>query len=169
MKALGVQIEHEYWHSTASTKVLDVLVVEDCDNDRRRIRKGLKLCGHTGELYIACDGAEALQFLRREKGFEDAFRPDLVITEINLPKFMGWDVLFEVRRSLDLQRTPVVVFTHWRAEGQVGRAFDLQASAVIEKPIDLEPFLHAVRSIHDFWMRVHVPTWRPQKVRYGPP
>jgi len=45
-----------------------------------------------------------------------------------------------------------VVLTISAAEADVLRAYDLHANCYIIKPVDLDQFVKAVRSIEDFWL-----------------
>lgn len=105
-------------------------------------------------LSVESKGVEASAFLRRDGRFAHAARPDLLLLDLNLPKLSGQEVLAEIKEDDDLRRIPVVVLTSSAAEEDVGRSYQLHANCHITKPVDLEPFLHVVRTIDDFWLTV---------------
>ena len=95
-----------------------------------------------------------MAFLRREKGFADAPRPDLILLDLNLPRKAGHEVLAEIKSDPDLQRIPVVVLTTSDAEEDILRSYDLHANAYVTKPVDFDCFLNVVRQIDEFFVTV---------------
>jgi CheY-like chemotaxis protein len=97
---------------------------------------------------------EALAFLRREGRYADAVRPDLILLDLNLPRKDGREVLEEIKADGSLRHIPVVVLTSSQAEQDIVRAYDLHANCYVSKPVDLDQFIHVVRSIEDFWFTI---------------
>ena len=97
------------------------------------------------------DGVEALVFLRRQKPYVDAPRPDLILLDLGLPKKSGTEVLAEIKADPDLKRIPVVVLTSSDAQEDIFATYDLHANAYTKKPVDADEFLKAIRTIEDFW------------------
>jgi CheY-like chemotaxis protein len=139
---------------------IKILLVEDNPADVVLTRENLSECKILHELHVAEDGVEALSFLRRKGPHRDAPRPDLVLLDLNLPRMDGREVLAEMKADESLRRIPVVVLTSSEAEEDVVRSYELQASAYVTKPVDLEGFGKIVRGIEGFWFAV---------VRYPPP
>ena len=132
--------------------VVDVLLVEDDPGDMLLIREAFEYNKVHNALHVASDGVEALDFLHRRNGHEDAPRPDLVLLDLNLPRKDGRQVLAEIRADAVLRRIPVVVLTTSEAEQDILRAYDLHANCYITKPVDLDQFIAIVQSIEDFWL-----------------
>jgi CheY-like chemotaxis protein len=78
----------------------------------------------------------------------------MILLDLNLPKKHGREVLAEIKADDDLRYIPVVVLTTSKADEDVHRAYALHANCYITKPVDLEQFLNAVRSIENFWLTV---------------
>jgi two-component system, chemotaxis family, response regulator Rcp1 len=97
---------------------------------------------------------QALKFLRRQNGFSEAPRPDLILLDLNLPGKDGREVLAELKADPDLKTIPVVVLTMSRAEADIFRAYELQANCYITKPLDFVQFLDVIRTIEHFWLAV---------------
>ena len=74
--------------------------------------------------------------------------------DLNLPKKDGREVLAEIKSDPDLQRIPVVVLTTSKSEQEVLKAYNLHANCFVTKPIDLDQFMHVVKSIEDFWLSI---------------
>lgn len=133
---------------------IEILLVEDNPADVRLTQEALKEGRVRNSLHVARDGVEALAFLRREKGFENAVRPDLILLDLNLPRMGGSEVLEVIKRDPDLRRIPVVVLTTSKAEEDIVRSYDRHANCYISKPVDLEQFFEVVKSIDDFWLSI---------------
>jgi CheY-like chemotaxis protein len=63
-------------------------------------------------------------------------------------------VLAEIMEDPDLRRIPVVILTSSQEERDILKSYDLHANFYITKPVDLEQFIEAVRSIEGFWLSV---------------
>src|SRR5215471_17594955 len=133
---------------------IEILLVEDNPGDVRLTIEGLNEGKVRNNLHIARDGVEALAFLRREGGFADAVRPDLILLDLNLPRKDGREVLADIKSDPVLKTIPVVVLTTSRAEQDVLHSYQLQANCYITKPVDLEQFITVVKSIEDFWLTI---------------
>lgn len=134
--------------------VLQILMVEDNPGDVQLTSENLADCKILHELHVARDGIEALEFLRGEGSFSGVPRPDLVLLDLNLPRKDGREVLAEMKTDPALRSIPVVVLTSSSAEEDVLRSYDLQASAYVTKPVDLDGFSKIVKGIEHFWFSV---------------
>jgi CheY-like chemotaxis protein len=130
------------------------LLIEDDPDDVWHTRQMLKDNKVTNHLHVVKDGEEAISFLRREKPFADAPRPDMVLLDLNLPKKDGREVLADISADESLAKIPVVVLTTSKAEEDILRARDLNCHSYISKPVRLDHFLMLVRSLGDFWVTI---------------
>jgi two-component system, chemotaxis family, response regulator Rcp1 len=137
-------------------KPITILLVEDNPGDADLAREALENSKFNNNLQVVDDGEKAMAYLHREGAYRDAPRPDLILLDLNLPKKDGRQVLAEIKVDPELMRIPVVILTTSRAEEDVLRTYNLHANCYITKPIDLNQFLHVVRSIEDFWMSIVV-------------
>ena len=131
---------------------VEILLVEDSPGDVQLTNEALRDAKVSTHLHVATDGEEALAFLRREAGFEDVPRPDLVLLDLNLPKKSGHEVLEEIKSDPELRRIPVVILSTSDAEDDVLAAYDRSANCYVTKPVDLDRFWEVVRSIDQFWL-----------------
>jgi len=133
---------------------IQVLLVEDNPGDVRLTKEALKEGKMLNRVTVVGDGVEALSFLRRQGKYADAGQPDLILLDLNLPKKDGRQVLAEIKADPGLKRIPVVVLTTSSAEEDILKTYDLHANCYVTKPVDLEQFMHVVKSIEDFWITV---------------
>ncbi|WP_432072561.1 response regulator [Streptomyces wuyuanensis] len=137
-----------------ATKPIEVLLVEDDPGDELMTREAFEDNKIGNTLHVVRDGEEALDFLYRRGAHPDAPRPDLILLDLNLPKYDGRQVLERIKADSDLTHIPVVVLTTSAAEEDILRSYRLHASAYVTKPVDLEQFIAAIRKIDDFFVTV---------------
>lgn len=132
-------------------EAVDILLVEDNPGDARLAMEALKEGGIANRLHVVPDGIEAMNFLRREGGYEAAPRPHVILLDLNMPRMDGRQVLARVKSDDALKRIPIVVLTTSQAEQDIIKSYDLHANCYITKPVDLDRFIAVIRSIEEFW------------------
>ena len=138
----------------AAARVVEILLVEDNEGDVRLTREALKEGRIRNRLSVVPDGEQALAFLRREGVHADAPRPDLILLDLNLPKYDGRQLLEQIKSDADLCHIPIVVLTTSSAEEDILRSYKLHANAYVTKPVDLDQFIAAIRQIDEFFVQV---------------
>ncbi|MFG3615750.1 response regulator [Nocardia sp. NPDC047654] len=139
---------------TSPGQPIDILLVEDDPGDELMTREAFEDNKIGNTLHVARDGEEALEFLYRQGRYPDAPRPDLILLDLNLPKYDGRQVLEKVKADPDLAHIPVVVLTTSAAEEDILRSYRLHANAYVTKPVDLDQFVAAIKQIDDFFVQV---------------
>lgn len=133
---------------------LGVLLVEDDPGDVLIAQEALKESKLNSRLTVVPDGVAAMAYLRKENGFADAERPDLILLDLNLPRKSGHEVLAEVKTDPSLRKIPIVVLTTSQASEDVARSYDLHANVFVTKPVDFDRFADVVRQIDDFFLTI---------------
>jgi two-component system chemotaxis response regulator CheY len=105
---------------------------------RRLVKMTLASCGYDVE--VAEDGVDGLEKL-------DDVRPDLVITDINMPRLDGFGVIEGVRRHPTYNKIPILTLTTESAAELKQRARDAGASGWIVKPFDKDKLLRAIKRV----------------------
>ena len=136
------------------SKPVEILLVEDEPGDVRLTIEAMRQAKVRNTLHVVEDGMEALDFLFRRGPFAQAPRPDLILLDLNLPKKDGREVLSIIKEDPNLRQIPVVVLTTSGADIDIMRCYSLHASCYVTKPVDLNQFLHVVKSIEDFWLTI---------------
>lgn len=137
-----------------NAKPIDVLLVEDDPGDELMTREAFQDNKIRNNLHVARDGEEGLDFLYQRGAHKDAPRPDLILLDLNLPKYDGRQLLEQIKSDADLCHIPVVVLTTSSADEDILRSYKLHANAYVTKPVDLDQFIEAVRQIDDFFVQV---------------
>src|SRR6185503_13972646 len=102
-----------------------ILVVEDERDIAALVAYHLTKEGY--RVRTAEGGVEALEAISVE-------RPDLVLLDLMLPGFSGYEVLGELRRRPELNELPVVVLTARRDEVDRVKGLELGADDYVTKP-----------------------------------
>jgi CheY-like chemotaxis protein len=139
---------------TPAGRVIDVLLVEDDPGDVLIIREVFEHNKIANTLHVASDGQEGLDFLYKRGDHVDAPQPDLILLDLNLPKYDGRQLLEKIKSDADLCHIPVVVLTTSSAEEDVLTSYKLHANAYVTKPVDVDQFMSAVRQIDEFFIQV---------------
>lgn len=134
--------------------MIEILLVEDSPGDVRLTQEALKSAKILNNLSVAQDGAEAMQFLKREEKFKEAPVPQLILLDLNLPKKSGIEVLKELKQDPQLKHIPVVVLTTTKDELEILKAYQLHANCFISKPVDFTQFVSVINAIEGFWLTV---------------
>jgi CheY-like chemotaxis protein len=100
----------------------------------------------------ARDGVEALEYLQNP----DARQPDLIVLDLNMPRMNGAELLAILKDDEQLKAIPVVMLTTSRAPEDVATAYRRHANAFVAKPVNLDDFNRAVRSIDSFYLETAV-------------
>ncbi|NJQ00355.1 response regulator [Streptomyces zingiberis] len=136
-----------------TARPIEVLLVEDDPGDVLMTREAFEdKIGNT--LHVVQDGEEALDFLYQRGAHGEAPRPDLILLDLNLPKYDGRQVLEQIKSDSELSTIPVVVLTTSAAEEDILRSYKLHANAYVTKPVDLDSFISAIRQIDEFFLTV---------------
>ena len=114
-----------------------ILVIEDDDVMRELMQLSLVRSGY--EVTVAEDGV---------RGYDTALflKPDLIVTDIQMPGADGIHVVRRVRDTPSLERTPILVTTAF-GTGSATFALQLGANAYEPKPINSQSFLSTVRRL----------------------
>lgn len=146
---------------TQVQKVVNILLVEDNPDDVLITRKALTEARVANKLWVARDGQEALDFLYHKGKYQDsaaALRPGLILLDINLPKVNGLDVLKRIKDDPDLKRVPVVLLTVSRREEDIARGYNNGCNSFIQKPVEFEKFVEAIKQIDLYWGLLNIPS-----------
>lgn len=106
----------------------DVLVVDDSAAIRKILQRVLRQTGMAiGTIHEAGDGEEALALLKAQ-------RVELVLTDINMPKMDGLQLLAAIKGEAVWRDLPVVMITTEGGEAKVADAVRLGARGYVRKP-----------------------------------
>jgi CheY-like chemotaxis protein len=114
-----------------------ILLVEDDFDVREALAETLREEGY--DVDCACDGEEALQYLRR------GARPGLILLDLMMPKMSGSEFRMVQKVDPTLRDLPVVLLSADSRMEDKARA--LEADGAIRKPIDLPELLGTIEKL----------------------
>ena len=135
-----------------SVQLAEILLIEDDLGDILLTQEACKSAKLANKIYVARDGIEALDFLKRVNGNESAPRPDLILLDLNMPRMNGHEFLKEIKANPEFSAIPVVVLTTSEDEKDVLATYQLHANCYITKPVSLEGMKKIVSAIDEFWI-----------------
>lgn len=134
-----------------------ILLVEDDPGDQELTRRSLQGDLLKTDLRIANDGGEALDYLFRRGRYADpeaSPRPDLIMLDLNMPRVDGKQVLEILRQTPALDPIPVIVLTTSSEEVDVVRSYDLGCNSFLQKPVEVDAFIDALRTLRRYWLEL---------------
>ena len=141
---------------TGPTKPTRVLLIEDNPGDVRLTQEAFQECRSRIHLDVAMDGEEAMRRLRGEGEFAGLPLPQLILLDLNLPRWNGKDVLKVIKTSERLRSIPVIILTTSTSEPDVQECYELYANCYLNKPVDFGQFFELIGHIETFWLNTAV-------------
>lgn len=141
-----------------------ILLVEDNPDDELLMLRALAKNDVAGEVVVARDGVEALDYLFAEglhAGRAADAMPRLILLDLKLPRLNGFEVLQRVRADERTRLLPVVILTSSRERRDVLEGYGLGANSYVRKPVDFEQFLKVVGQLKLYWLGLNESPLRP--------
>lgn len=133
---------------------VNILLVEDNDGDIILTTEAFKVAEMPTTLHVCKTAEEALDFVNREEGYEQAPRPDLILLDLNLPRMSGHEALQILKNDLDLREIPVLVMTSSDAESDISESYRHHANGYVVKPFGMDELTKIVKAIEAFWFNI---------------
>jgi diguanylate cyclase (GGDEF)-like protein len=119
-----------------------VLVVDDDPDKRMLLTVALQMAGY--DVRTANDGEEGLAAM-------ESYHPDLLITDVMMPKMDGYELARRVRANPLTRFVPIIIQTAARNDAQdQRRGSEVGALGYITDPTDLDLLLARARTLLDF-------------------
>ena len=109
-----------------------VLVVDDAQGIRTYLANLLELKGY--DVLVAVDGVAALEVARSDQ-------PDLVVSDVEMPRMDGFDLTRAVRGDPQLRHIPIIMITSRTAERHRAYAKEIGVNIYLGKPYQEEELL----------------------------
>ena len=130
-----------------------ILLVEDSQADAEMAMDALREANLVNPVVHLEDGVDCLDYLYARGAWADRERldPAVVLLDIKMPRMNGLHVLTQMRSDARMRRIPVVILSSSREESDLARSWDLGVNAYVIKPVDVDQFFEAVRTLGQFW------------------
>jgi chemosensory pili system protein ChpA (sensor histidine kinase/response regulator) len=127
-------------HIEEGKRTTSVLVVDDSPSVRKMNEKMLKDAGLMP--ITAKDGIEALEILESTKEL-----PDVILTDIEMPRMDGYELLATLKRRERFKKIPVVMITSRTSEKHRQKALELGAAEYVTKPFDYAELVEKIKKM----------------------
>ncbi|HKG23273.1 MAG TPA: response regulator [Blastocatellia bacterium] len=114
-----------------------ILVVDDSDDTREMMARLLELESFT--VITAEDGDAGIYRARSE-------RPDLIITDINMPNINGIEMIRLLRNEADFSRVPIMAITAY-GNSVAAEAIEAGADQAMTKPVEFESLIDDIKKL----------------------
>ena len=130
-----------------------ILLVEDSPADAEMAIDALREANLANPIVHVEDGVEAMEYLLRQGRFAGRSdeEPAVLLLDIKMPRMDGLEVLQRIRADERLRRMPVVILSSSREESDLVRSWNLGVNAYVVKPVDIDQFFAAVKTLGKFW------------------
>jgi chemotaxis family two-component system response regulator Rcp1 len=128
----------------------ELLLVEDNEGDIELTQRALR---HAVDcrLSVVNNGAEAMEFLRKEGSYGQAPTPQLIFLDLNMPRMDGKRFLETVKADAKLRAIPVVMLTSSQSESDIRDCYERFVSCYVVKPFNGKEFTATVQQVVNFW------------------
>jgi CheY-like chemotaxis protein len=137
--------------------VVSIMLVEDDEVDVMNLKRAFKKNNITNPLYLAGNGLEALDLLRK-CGTEEMPLPKIILLDLNMPKMNGIEFLKELRKDEKLHGLSVFVMTTSNKDNDIIDAYNLNVAGYILKPLSMDKFMGAVAALSNYWQLMEFPS-----------
>jgi len=117
---------------------LIILVVDDNLGTRLSVSDYLEMSGYS--VITAEDGQEALSLI-------DKYHPHLIVTDINMPKLNGYELVQQVRKRPAFRLLPVVFLTERSSTDERIKGYQLGCDLYLPKPFEMKELSAVIRNL----------------------
>jgi chemosensory pili system protein ChpA (sensor histidine kinase/response regulator) len=125
---------------SVEARQLSVMIVDDSPSVRHMNTRMVRGAGWLP--VIARDGEEALELLRSSDS-----TPDIILSDVEMPRMDGYELLANLRQSGPWEKIPVVMITSRAGDKHREKAFELGVSEYLVKPYDDTKLLEIIRNL----------------------
>lgn len=119
---------------------LAVLIVDDSPSVRHLNTRVIQNAGWNA--VTAKDGIEALEILQAAESL-----PDIVLTDVEMPRMDGYELLASLKKDKRMRSVPVVMITSRTGDRHRQKAVELGVSEYLAKPYDDTKLLEVIRDL----------------------
>ncbi len=116
-------------------KIPQLILIDDSISIRKMVGMFLSNAGY--KVDVAVDGIDAIEKIAKTPY-------DLIITDLEMPRMHGYELIAEVRSGERTKHIPIIVLTSRAGDKHYQKAMELGANEYIVKPVNEEMLLQSV-------------------------
>jgi two-component system, response regulator len=128
-----------------------ILIVEDSEDDFEAAKRAFIRASLRNTVQHAASGEAALAYLQGSLP-----KPGLILLDLNMPGMDGRKTLEIIKSSASTRTIPVVILTTSDDERDVNACYALGANTYIQKPVDFDGLIAAIRRLKEYWFEIAI-------------
>ena len=133
--------------TTTAAKNATILYIDDDSDDCLILKTSLEDTLSSTELICANDGEEAVRYLN---AMPSAALPDLIVLDLNMPRWDGRRTLRYLKSQPHLASIPVVILSTSESVGEKDACAELGAASYFKKPFHYEGYKSIISNFSRF-------------------
>lgn len=130
-----------------------ILYIEDNIADIRLFEEAISHQELSIDLNYVTDGQEMIDYFEESKKGNYKNLPNLIVTDLNLPKISGQQVIKVIKSDPVFKKIPVIVFTTSNLMRDIEKCYAFGANAYMHKPLDIDQVFDVIELIDRYWLR----------------
>lgn len=122
--------------------ILKILLIEDDEDDVELLKEALNDNNVDYSMHVIMEGDKVLPHLKKSSSL-----PDIIVMDLNLPRFHGKEILKELKLINDFKDVPILVFSTSSAKEDMEYSYKLGANQFITKPATIIGWNETIQAI----------------------
>lgn len=129
-----------------------ILIVEDSQDDFEATKRAFNKTNLRNPIHHKTSGQDALDYLQ----MATTEKPGIILLDLNMPGLDGRKTLEIIKQQTALKKIPVVILTTSNDERDVKACYELGANTYIQKPVDFDNLIAAIRQLKEYWFEIAI-------------
>lgn len=127
-----------------------IYLVDDDDDDRYLLQTIFDNHHSTCSVRVFTSGADLLTHLTHEL---DGRLPDLIIVDLYMPMFNGFELLSRLKQNHDYKGIPVAILSDSDANEHRDRCYQLGTNAFLTKTFNMTKMAAEIQHLEQYWLQ----------------
>lgn len=129
-----------------------ILVVDDQRDHLQMIEQILADEASCYQIVPVSTTSEAVEFLQRKGGHEQAMRPDIVLMNMRLLDGQAQSILSTIKTDPSLRQIPTIILSSDASTDDILMSYQQRCNSFVLKPQDLTTLSEILQVIKSFWL-----------------
>jgi len=130
-----------------------ILLIEDNPGDIKLFEEAVSAEELNIVIDVVEDGEAALEYYEKLKDADFVNAPSIIISDLNIPKINGLDVIKKFKSDPIFKIIPIIVLSTSNLDTDIKECYSSYVNAFLVKPIGIDEFFNLVKMVDEFWLR----------------
>lgn len=130
-----------------------ILLIEDNPGDIKLFEEAVSAEELNIVIDVIEDGEAALEYFEKQKANNFVDAPSIIISDLNIPKVNGLEVIKTFKTDPIFRVIPIVVLSTSNLDSDIKECYSSCINAFLVKPIGIDEFFNLVKLIDEFWLK----------------